>query len=320
MTALPLIDMSDLSTDVARAIDVACREAGFFSIIGHGVDPSLQIRLEELCREFFALPDDEKREIEMARGGRAWRGWFPVGGELTSGVPDIKEGLYFGEELPFDHPRVLAATPMHGANLFPDHPVGLRETVHDYIEEMTRVGQLVLGGIALALGLEQTWFSRRLTHDPLLLFRVFHYPPTDGTRWGVAEHTDYGLLTILGQDAHGGLQVRSPEGWIDAPPIPGSFVCNLGDMLERLTGGLYRSTPHRVRNVSTEDRLSFPFFLDPSWDALVERLPIVARPQHDEGAAQRWDRTSVHGFSGTYGDYIVGKVKKVFPALATAPD
>ena len=150
----------------------------------------------------------------------------------------------------------------------------------------------------------------------MILFRIFRYPPTGATDdWGVAEHTDYGLLTLLAQDERGGLEVRTPDGWIAAEPIPNSFVCNLGDMLERLTGGRYRSTPHRVRNVSSGDRLSFPFFLDPSWDAVVDRLPIVERPP-DGSEADRWDNANVHGFVGTYGDYILGKVAKVFPDLA----
>ena len=109
--------------------------------------------------------------------------------------------------------------------------------------------------------------------------------------------------------------MKTPEGWIDVPPRAGAFVCNLGDMLERLTGGRYRSTPHRVRNAGTGDRMSFPFFLDPSWDAKVDRLPIVERPT-EEQAAERWDHTNVHGFEGSYGDYILAKVGKVFPELA----
>src|SRR3954452_22464938 len=211
----------------------------------------------------------------MARGGRAWRGWFPLGGELTSGVADLKEGVYFGAELDGTHPL-----PLHGRNLFPNEPAELREAVLTYLDVMTRLGQSVLGGLALGLGLERTWFVDNLTSDPLILFRIFRYPPTEYTAddWGVAEHTDYGLLTILAQDDRGGLEVRTPQGWIDAEAIPNSFVCNLGDMLERLTGGRYRSTPHRVRNASDSDRLSFPFFLDPSWDAVVERLPVVERP------------------------------------------
>jgi isopenicillin N synthase-like dioxygenase len=213
---------------------------------------------------------------------------------------------------------VRAGTPLHGPNLFPRRPAELRPVVLAYLDELTRIGQAVLGAMALGLGLDRDWFRRHLTADPLVLFRIFHYPPAAGGdegQWGVGEHTDYGLLTLLAQDANGGLAVRSGDGWIDADPIPGTFVCNLGDMLERLTGGRYRSTPHRVRNDSGAERLSFPFFLDPSWDAVVDRLPIVERPA-EEGAAERWDRTSVHGFTGTYGDYVTAKVAKVFPDLA----
>jgi isopenicillin N synthase-like dioxygenase len=96
------------------------------------------------------------------------------------------------------------------------------------------------------------------------------------------------------------------------PAIPDAFICNLGDMLERMTRGRYRSTPHRVRNTGDHDRLSFPFFLDPSWDARVEPLPLDPVPSE---AADRWDGADVHGFSGTYGEYLVEKVSKVFPAL-----
>jgi isopenicillin N synthase-like dioxygenase len=318
---LPVIDVSALvaadasgsdRADVARQLDAACQAVGFFYIVGHGVDPSLLARLEAVSRRFFALPETVKAEIAMARAGRAWRGWFPLGGELTSGVADLKEGVYFGAELDGTHPL-----PLHGRNLFPNEPAELREAVLTYLDVMTRLGQSVLGGLALGLGLERTWFVDNLTSDPLILFRIFRYPPTEYTAddWGVAEHTDYGLLTILAQDDRGGLEVRTPQGWIDAEAIPNSFVCNLGDMLERLTGGRYRSTPHRVRNASDSDRLSFPFFLDPSWDAVVERLPVVERPP-DGRAADRWDHANVHGFTGTYGEYILGKVAKVFPDLA----
>jgi isopenicillin N synthase-like dioxygenase len=321
---VPVIDIGPLVTGagdlqgVARRLDAACREVGFFYVLGHGLDPDLSARLDALSRDFFERPEEEKAEIAMSRGGRAWRGWFPVGGELTSGVPDLKEGIYFGAELGPDHPRVQDGTPLHGPNLFPRRPSELRPVVLAYLDELTRIGQAVLGGMALGLGLDRDWFRRTLTDDPLILFRIFHYPPSAagaGDQWGVGEHTDYGLLTLLAQDAHGGLSVRGPDGWLDAEPVPGSFVCNIGDMLERLTGGLYRSTPHRVRNESGADRLSFPFFLDPSWDAAVDRLPIVERPT-DDGAAERWDHASVHGFTGTYGDYVRAKVAKVFPDLA----
>src|SRR5581483_1935682 len=200
--------------------------------------PELERRLEDLAAEFFARSAERKLAIRMERGGRAWRGYFPVGGELTSGKPDIKEGLYFGTELDATHPLVRAGTPMHGPNLFPADIPGFREIVLEYIAALTRLGHALMAGIALSLGLEETYFADRYTSDPLILFRIFNYPPdtspaAEENRWGVGEHTDYGLLTILRQDDAGGLEVKSKSGWVAAPPIPGSLVCNIGDMLDR---------------------------------------------------------------------------------------
>ncbi len=302
--------------DVARAIDRACRHHGFFYVTGHGVDEDLQVRLERAARAFFALPGADKAAIAMAHGGRAWRGWFPLEGELTSGRADRKEGLYLGAELGPDDVRVRAGTPLHGANLFPAQVPELRTAVLDYLAAMTTLGHGVARGVALALGLDAGWLDDHLTADPLILFRIFRYPPQAGVvdpNWGVAEHTDYGLLTILRQDDLGGLQVHAPSGWIDAPPLPGTFVCNLGDMLERMTGGRYRSTPHRVRNTSNADRLSFPFFFDPAWDAEV--LPVPLEGESGTEARVRWDGEDVHTFTGTYGEYLWERVGRVFPDL-----
>ncbi|WP_134569202.1 isopenicillin N synthase family dioxygenase, partial [Pseudomonas aeruginosa] len=248
------------------------------------------------------------------------RGYFPLGGELTSNRPDWKEGLYLGSELDAEHPEVRAGTPLHGANLFPEVP-GLRETLLEYLDATTRVGHRLMEGIALGLGLEADYFAARYTGDPLILFRLFNYPSQPvpeglDVQWGVGEHTDYGLLTLLHQDAIGGLQVRTPQGWLEAPPIPGSFVCNLGDMLERMTGGLYRSTPHRVaRNTSGRDRLSFPLFFDPNFHARVQPIEGLPEVPEQDDSARRWDQANVHAFHGEYGDYLLNKVAKVFPQL-----
>lgn len=321
VSQIPIIDISPFvagkeSGEVAEKIRQACCDTGFFYIVGHGVDTGLQQRLEDLSRQFFAQDLDTKMKIRMALGGRAWRGFFPVGGELTSGKPDIKEGIYFGSELETTHPAVQQGLPMHGANLFPDIP-GFRETVLEYLTVMTELGHTLMWGIALSLGLEASYFRDRYTTDPLILFRIFNYPPDaapEGQSWGVGEHTDYGLLTILKQDDLGGLQVKSKRGWIDAPPIANSFVCNIGDMLDRLTGGVYRSTPHRVKNVSGRDRLSFPFFFDPSFDAELHAIEVDEQLIKSD-KEERWDKASVHEFHGTYGDYVLGKVSKVFPEL-----
>jgi isopenicillin N synthase-like dioxygenase len=323
---IPVIDIDPLVTGsgavhaVAAQIRCACREWGFFYILGHGVDDALQQRLEDLSRCFFAKDLETKMQIHMERGGKAWRGYFPVGSELTSGKPDLKEGIYFGEELGANHPSVEAGVPMHGANLFPRNIPLFRETVLEYMAVMTQLGHLLMSGIALSLGLEASYFFERYTANPLILFRIFNYPPESPSHvgektWGVGEHTDYGILTILKQDHCGGLQVKSKSRWIDAPPIPGSFVCNIGDMLDRVTGGFYRSTPHRVRNLSTQSRLSFPFFFDPNFDAEVKRIEIPETQMLADDKSDRWDKASVHEFRGTYGDYVLNKVSKVFPEL-----
>ncbi|SEJ58470.1 MULTISPECIES: isopenicillin N synthase family oxygenase [unclassified Variovorax] len=325
-SSLPLIDVAPLVAGtagrdaVAAQIGAACRAHGFFYVTGHGVDPALVQRLEVLSHRFFELPEDTKMQWRMALGGRAWRGYFPLGGELTSGRPDWKEGLYLGTELPATHPRVQAKTPVHGPNLFPDVP-DFRETILAYMGAVTQLGHRLMEGIALSLGLSADYFAQRYTADPLILFRLFNYPTQavpEGldVQWGVGEHTDYGLLTLLHQDHIGGLAVHTPDGWIDAPPVAGSFVCNIGDMLDRMTGGLYKSTPHRVkRNTSGHDRLSFPLFFDPNFEARVQRIEGLAGAEARDDSAERWDRANVHAFSGRYGDYLLAKVSKVFPQL-----
>lgn len=311
-----LIDESEKPGDVAAQIGRACRECGFFYIIGHSIDEALQQRLEHLSRQFFAQSLDEKMEIRMALGGSAWRGYFPVGGELTSGIADLKEGIYFGAELGPDHPMVESGMPLHGQNIFPSNIPGFRETILEYMRAMTALGHKLMAALALSLELEQSYFADRYTSDPLTLFRIFNYPASDRRgNWGVGEHTDYGVLTILRQDETGGLQIKSRSRWIDALPIPGSFICNIGDMLDRMTEGLYRSTPHRVQNLSGRDRLSFPFFFDPNFNAKIDPIELPRATAIEDDAESRWDKSSVHQFEGTYGDYLLNKVSKVFPEL-----
>jgi isopenicillin N synthase-like dioxygenase len=326
---LPVIDMAALFEPgdaagrrrVADAIRTACEAHGFFYLVGHGISETLLADLETESHAFFARPLAEKMAISMDQGGPAWRGYFPIGGELTSGRPDLKEGLYLGEELAAGDPR--ADLPMHGANLWPAAQPGLRAAATAYMGGATRAAAALMEGVSLALDLPADWFAKAYTARPTILFRIFHYPATgpagtDWTQsWGVGGHTDYGLLTLLAQDRHGGLQVKGPGGWIGAPPIPGALVCNIGDMLERLTGGRFKSTPHRVLNTSGRDRLSFPLFFDPDFTARMQPLPVSAATLATD-RAERWDRASVHDFEGTYGDYLLGKVAKVFPQLFDA--
>ena len=322
MTALPVIDIAPLramddaagAARTAEAIGAASAEFGFFYAEGHGIADALFERLEAASHAFFALPEAEKAAIAMVHGGTAWRGWFPLGGELTSGRPDRKQGLYLGEELGPHDARVVAGWPLHGANLWPADLPELRTAVEDYLAASVAAAEALMRGMALALGLAADHFAAGITRRPTLLFRIFHYPP-GGTAddLGVGEHSDYGLLTLLGQDRHGGLEVRAADGsWIAVPPRGRSLVINIGDMFERLTRGCFRSAPHRVINGSGQERLSWPLFYDPDFAASVDPLPIPATAR----LLPRWDGLDVHDAGGTYGDYLLAKVGKVFPELA----
>lgn len=331
-TEIPVIDISSLFGDndtlkqkTAQEIHIACRDVGFFYIKGHNVSTQLQDDLFKYSQEFFNLPIEEKLKVSMDKGGKAWRGYFKVGDELTSGKPDIKEGLYLGEELGDDDERVQRGLPMHGRNLFPDNPKELKDTILKYFDEMKKLGNILMGGLALSLDLEENFFiNNGYTDKPLCLFRLFNYPPPfeyDNDLWSVGEHRDYGVFTILKQDSLGGLEIKNRNSqWIKAPFIENTFVINIGDMLEKMTHGLYRSTPHRVKNPANRNRISFPFFFDPNFDAKVGPLPLSDRLKEylknikiDE---EHWDNINFHKFEGTYGEYILKKVSKVFPQLA----
>ena len=320
--SLPIIDMAPLfGTDgparatVAAAIAAACEDDGFFYVVGHGISPAVLQRLETEAHAFFALPLADKQAIAMNLGGGAWRGWFPLHGELTSGRPDNKEGLYLGEELGADDPRVAAGWHLHGANLWPAAAPGLRPAATAFFDAATLAAEALMQGVSLALDLDDQYFAREYLQRPTRLLRLFTYPPTPPEAWGVAEHTDYGLLTLLAQDDAGGLEVRAKAGWRAAPPLPGALVCNIGDMLERLTGGRFVSTPHRVVNRSGRTRVSFPFFYDPDFSAVMAPVPgaRASRP-----AGERWDGADVHDVTGTYGAYLMAKVGRVFPGLGSA--
>src|ERR1051325_9730683 len=161
---LPVIDLSLFDVGgtwrdhVAAQVDWAASEFGFFYIVGHGIETGVIDSLVSLSRSFFEQSAEAKHRVHMQRGGRAWRGYFPVGGELTSGRPDLKEGVYFGAELDPDDPR-----PLHGRNLFPEEVPELRRAVLAYMDALTHAGQAVMRGVALSLGLDEDYFAAGYT-------------------------------------------------------------------------------------------------------------------------------------------------------------
>lgn len=284
MTAIPIIDIAPLvngtpaqAQAVANALGDACRGVGFFYVTGHGIPADLIARVFSTSAAFFAAPASI-REAASFSGPGSNRGYIRLGGEtLDPGKPaDVKEAFNIGLELAPDDPELLARAPFRAANLWPDMP-GFRDTMLDYFNRVWRLGRDLHRGFALDLGLAPDYFESKLD-KPIATLRLLHYPPAkaplpDG-QLGAGVHTDYGNVTLLATDAVGGLMVQDRSGrWLDAPVVPGAFVCNIGDCLMRWSNDVYVSTPHKVVSPPGADRYSVAFFLDPNPDAMVACLP-----------------------------------------------
>ena len=276
---LPVIDISHLRSrheserrTVAASLGQACREVGFFYVTGHGIaEPTMQAMFEA-SRAFFALPIEDKRQLSIERIGNN-RGYVELGLERLDpdAAPDRKEAFNIGLELPPAHPA--RAQPFRGNNAWPDLP-DFRRLMLSYYEACLSLGTLIHRGLALDLDLPEHFFDSALDL-PMATLRLLHYPPVtpDISGPGAGTHTDYGNLTILAVDGVAGLQVQRRDGaWLEAPQIPDSFVCNIGDCLMRWSNDVYVSTPHRV-GLPTRERTSIAFFLDPNPDAAV--VPVL---------------------------------------------
>lgn len=275
---IPLIDVAPLrgadpeaKREVARALGRACREIGFFQVTGHGVPETLMEQVFAAGRAFFAQPAAVKEALSI-RHSTHNRGYGGLQEEKLDpdGTEDCKEAFNIGLDLPDGHPEEEA----RGRNLWPSLE-GWRPLMLDYFDRCWELGRLLHRGFSLDLGVAEDYFEDKLD-APLGVLRLLRYPPGrngDGAELGAGEHTDYGNITILADDGVPGLQVRDRAGhWIDAPILPGAFICNIGDCLMRWSNDTYVSTPHRVR-VPVRERNSIAFFLDPNPDALV--VPIA---------------------------------------------
>jgi isopenicillin N synthase-like dioxygenase len=288
-TSVPIVDISGLNSPeraererVAGEIGKAAGEIGFFYVSGAGVDESLFERMLASTKEFFALPVEAKMRSYIGLS-QCHRGYVPVGEEgVESGTPDLKEAFDTALELPADDPDYLAGNPMLGPNVWPDLP-GFAEAVTQYYQAVLDVGHRLLLAFAVALNEDPDTFSRHATKTPSQL-RLVHYPynaeAEDGQ--GIGAHTDYECFTLLKPTAPG-LEVLNGAGeWIDVPPVPGTFVVNIGDMLELWTNGAYVATSHRVRKVP-EERYSFPLFFNVDYHTEVKPLPQFASRDGSQG-------------------------------------
>ncbi|XP_022016874.1 2-oxoglutarate-Fe(II) type oxidoreductase hxnY isoform X1 [Helianthus annuus] len=280
------IDLSspDISTSVSL-LKQACMDSGFFYVTNHGISEEFMNQVFTQSKNFFDLPLEEK--MKLLRNEKH-RGYTPVLDELLDPANqlqgDHKEGFYIGVELPEDDPE--AQRTFYGPNLWPDSDIlpGWRQTMEKYHQQAMEVVKKTARLIALALDLDANFFEQpEMLGKPIAVLRLLHYPvagqvsePAKGI-YGAGAHSDYGLITLLATDGVSGLQIckdkdAKPRVWEDVQPLKGAFVVNLGDMLERWSNGIFRSTLHRVLG-NGQKRYSIPYFVEPSHDCVVECLP-----------------------------------------------
>jgi len=307
VTRIPLIDFSGVREGDAAAlvrvgheIREACTTIGFFYIVNHGVPQDVIDAAEASARKFFAFPVETKRRAAV---NQRHRGFNSLGDATMYQAkrPDYKEFYSIGLELPEDDPDVLAGQALRGPNNWPDFMPELRPALYGYYEAIGECASHLLRAVASSLDIDEHFFASRYTKR-MQRTQMVYYPPqprqSDEDQFGVAPHTDYGCITLLWQDQVGGLQVReiANDTWIDAPPIPGSFVVNVGDLLARWTNDRFRSTLHRVINASGQQRYSIATFYDPTYGAIVDpaELGTPASEVRDAPVAA--------------GDYILGRI------------
>jgi len=280
---IPVIDVGALSAEddrglaeVAAQMRAAAEQAGFFYIRNHGIAQDLIDAVLDLARAFFADTPENKRSAAI---NRLHRGFLGIGQATMPGEthPDLKESFVWGLEVPPDDPDHVAGIPMVGPNNWPRSPAGMADVYNRYFDQANACGRRLLRAFAVGLGVGPDRFARNFS-KPISRGAVIYYPPQPpdlgAARFGVGPHTDYGCLTLLYQDAVGGLQVQGRDGrWLTAHPIEGTLVVNVGDLLARWTNDRFASTPHRVVNASGQERYSLAVFVDPDW--ATEVVPVV---------------------------------------------
>ena len=273
----PFLSGAEGKLAVAEQIRDACEGTGFFYLAGHGVPQTEIDAVFAASRRFFALPLAERMKVRLQVGPN--RGYQPLGSRIyadKADAPDLNESFKYQRELPDDDSDVVSGNRVHARNLWPEALPGWRATLVGYYDQMERLTDAMLRAFALALSLPEDWFLG-FYRKPLTQINMIHYPPhpphTPGRQFGLRPHADTTAFTILAQGDIGGLQVEQGEDWIDVPPIAGTFVINIGDMMARWTNDRFASTPHRVINRSGKERFSIAFFAIPDFDAVVECVP-----------------------------------------------
>jgi isopenicillin N synthase-like dioxygenase len=304
-TALSTIDLTPLRSgseaakrEIARRIDAALTEIGFFTVIGHGISEDFVAAVRRQAVDFFVLPREEKMKVarppQKISRGYNWIGDRSLSYSLgMAAPPDIQEAFAFGPEDVADlASRVDAASAaMYAPNLWPDRPADFKQVMLAYYAAMSALAADLLRVMAGALGVSESYFAdkfdRQASVARLIRYPAVTEPPLAG-QLRAGTHTDYGIMTFVrGDDTPGGLQVKHRQGgWIDVHPPPNSFVCNIGDLMMRWSNDRWVSTLHRVAvpppDVEPSDRISLVFFQNPNPDTVIRCFESCAGPRGEE--------------------------------------
>jgi isopenicillin N synthase-like dioxygenase len=306
-TAIPLIDVGALSgndrtalLEVAGRIGEACKTVGFFYIENHGIPEALIERTYAHSERFHRSPGALKERVHV-RNSPGSRGWIPLSSEDDDGDPQLyrlaqpkspsddyltKPRLHaafdLSLEIAADDPDFLGGNIMMVPNQWPDWLPEFRADVMQYYEAVKALGDTLFRAFAVALDLPEEFFVEKARKPPSQL-RLLHYPPNDlpmdNTHLGIGAHSDFECFTILHQRAPGLQVMNAADEWVEAPPLPGTFIVNIGDMLQAWTNGLFKATQHRVINLGQE-RFSMPLFFAVDYHTEVAPLPAFVSPEY----------------------------------------
>ena len=269
-------DNSKLLRKTVNEIRHACKNVGFFYIKNHRIPKDHLNALIPLMQDFFNLPLEEKMKIHISKSD-VFRGYTPLGKELTDEKYDWHECVDFGLDLEPSHPEVMDGKQLVGPNQWPENQYHLRKVLEKHWDLMIFLGRRITEGLAISLGLSKNYFAPFMSKSHSYM-RISNYPPLENNQEenigeGIGAHIDYGFLTILLQNNIGGLEIKNSNNeWINAPIIPGTFLINIGHMIQRWTNDYYKATIHRVIPPINETRCSLPFFFEPNFDTVVAPL------------------------------------------------
>ena len=315
VTALPVVDLRADPGALRRGLREAAHQVGFFYLTGHGVPEQLTARLLEVARRLFALPQADKEAIAMVRSPH-FRGYTPLGGELTRGQTDWREQIDIGpERAPIGGTGKPDYLWLQGPNQWPAGLPELPGIVAEWDAALSGVARTLLRHWAASLGSAPEVFDEAFAETPATLIKIVRYPTRVVSPQGVGAHKDSGVLTLLlAEPGSTGLQVRGRD-WIDVPPLEGTFVVNIGELLEVATGGYLRATEHRVNlRLAGGDRISVPYFFNPRLDA---QIPVLSLPEDLAARAQMAEDPSDPIFS-VYGRNAWKSRLRAHPDVAAA--